>query len=414
MKLTALWVGALSLWTASALAGNQTYFSYAQSSGIPDTPYEHIPNVSSADWRNLPPGRLVEKFAAPETSRVTPMADAYFVRYTTLNVHGELVLASGIALIPHSEFLSVHQKWPLVVYGHMTTGVADACAPSRGNKNSTELRRMQQGDKLATDLISRGVVVARPDYEGLGEDGPHPYLQGDSLAQAMRDMAQAVTGHWPSIGNKWVAAGHSEGGVAALNTGNRKHPKIPGLKLVGIASIAPVSQLDKLIGLVGPMPFKGEGIDVAIALAALAIQGVAITDPDFERLALKEGGLSAKALALWPDLDRLCLEDLSSKNSWGGLSPLQARGPKGPKLLAELQRALSKDDIRLLPMRADVPIRIDAGMTDIVASVASLNDLVKDYRKRGYSVTYRRWLADHSPVADMAAPSIAQWIINRF
>ena len=176
------WVMAL----ASAAAG---FACNASAQSVPDTPQTAVPPVQTSNWQGLEPGVLVETHPAGATSQVDGAAQALFVRYTTRNVQGEPALASGLVLLPQNQ-PHPDGQWPLVVYGHMTTGVADACAPTHGSEDSSELRRMQQGDSLASELLARGVVVARPDYEGLGEAGPHPYLRGDSLARAMRDM------HW--------------------------------------------------------------------------------------------------------------------------------------------------------------------------------------------------------------------------
>ncbi len=372
-----------------------------------------IPPTRARNWQVLPPGKLVETFDAPETSQVEGAGSALFVRYTTVNVQGEPALASGLVLLPEMQ-PHAEGDWPLVVYGHMTTGAADACAPTHGTPESTELRRMQQGDEVARLLLSRGVVVARPDYEGLGEAGPHPYLRGDSLAQAMRDMASAVKDHWRDVGDRWIAAGHSEGGVAALNSGSRLHPQAKDLELAGVVAITPVTQLENLITLAEPLPITGPGIKEAVALAGLALKGVSTVDPEFKRLILEEGGLSERAVSLWPDLERLCLGDLAGDDSWGGLSPQQLKGPRGDEMVAEGTRALQEDDVRVLPMRRDLPIRIDAGILDAVALLPFTEVLVKEYRDRGYDVTFERWPAAHSPTADMAAPAIADWIMEKF
>ncbi|MEC9406117.1 MAG: lipase family protein [Pseudomonadota bacterium] len=382
-------------------------------SSVPDTPQAELPPAPAHGWQHLPAGRIVQVLDAPATSQLAAAGQSLFVRYTTHNVFGDLALASGLVLLPAIPVEPAGQ-WPLVVYGHMTTGAADACAPTRGVPESSELRRMQQGDTLATALLNLGMVVARPDYEGLGEAGPHPYLRGDSLARAMRDMASAVADRWPEVGDYWVAAGHSEGGVAALNSGNRMHPPARGLELIGVVAITPVTQLEVLLTAAGDLPVAAPGVDVAVALAALALKGVAITDPAFEALLLEDGGLSEEAVALWPDIERLCLEDLSHEDSWGGLSPEAVKGPRGDEATAELIRAWQEDDVRLLPMRRNLPIRIDAGLFDAVALMPLTDALVKDYQDRGYDVTYARWPADHSPTADMAAPAIATWIMEQF
>ena len=377
-------------------------------SSVPSTPQATIPPHRGSEWEALPPGVIVDVLDAAETSHVSGAKSAYFVRYTTTNVAGARALASGLVLIPETQPYSSGQ-WPMVLYSHMTTGAADACAPTHGTNESSELRRMQQGDSLARLLLARGVVVARPDYEGMGEEGPHPYLRGEPLARSVRDMAVAVKAHWPEIGNRWISAGHSEGGVSALNTGNRLLPELANLNLIGIAAITPVTQLEYLLTIAEPLP-----VDAAGALAGLALKGIATVDPDFKSLLFKRGGLSPRAIALWPDLERLCLEDLGNSQTWGGMTVNDMKGPNGDQVVAEVRNALQKDDIRHLQMRSEVPIRIDAGISDAVALLPFTEQLVNEYRQRGYDVTYQRWPATHSPTADMAAPAISKWIMERF
>lgn len=356
------------------------------------------------------PGRLLSRRPAGETSRVDGARRALEVRYSTTDRRGRVVPASGLVLLPAQRRADA----PLVVYGHMTTGAADACAPTRGTPDSTELRRMQQGDRVAELLLAGGAVVARPDYEGLGVRGPHPYLRGDSLARAMGDMARAVRRAFPEVGGDWVAAGHSEGGVAALNTGSRTGPAadVPGLR--GVAAITPVTQVDVLATLLGDAPVAAPPVNVVVSLAALILKGQATEDRALRRLLLKQGGLSPEAVALWSDLERLCLEDLGGTDSWGGLSPQEVKGPRGDEALEEMKNGLRADDVRHLRMRLDLPIRIDAGALDSVAPLPLTMQLAEEYRSRGYPVELAVWPAEHSPTADRAAPELAAWILDLF
>ena len=371
--------------------------------------------VDDAAWRRGPgaaqrPGRLLSRRPAGETSRVDGARRALEVRYSTTDRRGRVAQASGLVLLPAQRRADA----PLVVYGHMTTGAADACAPTRGTPDSTELRRMQQGDRVAELLLAGGAVVARPDYEGLGVRGPHPYLRGDSLARAMGDMARAVRRAFPEVGRDWVAAGHSEGGVAALNTGSRTGPAadVPGL--LGVAAITPVTQVDVLATLLGDAPVGAPPVNVVVSLAALILKGQATEDRALRRLLLKQGGLSPEAVALWPDLERLCLEDLGGTDSWGGLSPQEVKGPRGDEALEEMKNGLRADDVRHLRMRLALPIRIDAGALDSVAPLPFTMQLAEEYRSRGYPVELAVWPAEHSPTADQAASELAAWILDLF
>ena len=59
----------------------------------------------------------------------------------------------------------------MIAWAHRTTGVIQACAPSRRAQLIVEIPGL-------ADMLARGYVVAATDYPGLGTPGPHPYLIG--------------------------------------------------------------------------------------------------------------------------------------------------------------------------------------------------------------------------------------------
>jgi pimeloyl-ACP methyl ester carboxylesterase len=322
-----------------------------------------------------------------------------------------VVPATGVVLVPRGP--APKAGWPLVVYGHMTTGIADRCAPSNGVPGHPELRRMQQGDDLTRSLLAAGVAVARPDYEGLGAPGVHPYLRGRSLGRSMVDLVAATRALIP-LNGRWLASGHSEGGVAALNVADRRRSLVPGMTLVGVHAITPVTQMEALVRALRPLPVAVPALTgELVALAALIIRGQAADDPAVGRLAL-DGGLSRKARALWPQLDRLCLAELAAPSSWGGLSPAGLLGPRGNALVRMITAKLAEDDVRRLALRP-IPVRIDEGVVDAVAPVPFTEQLVRTYRRQGLDVTLGRWLAGHSETNSTAysVPAASAWIVAR-
>ena len=95
---------------------------------------------------------------------------------------------TGLLHVPLAE--APEAGWPVVVYGHMTTGASQAAAPSLAAPGHVEWRRISQGVALCARLLKRGIAVLRPDYEGIGggPDDPaqtHPYLIAPSLAESM-------------------------------------------------------------------------------------------------------------------------------------------------------------------------------------------------------------------------------------
>ncbi len=369
-------------------------------------------NAAPAPGRS---GRVIGTSTAPPASRLAPSGRTFVLRYTTRTVRGRIAPATGLVLIPRGH--RPRGGWPVVVYGHMTTGAADRCAPTRGTVNDPEKQKMQQGDDTTRALLRAGVMVLRPDYEGLGVPGPHPYLYGPSLAQSMVDMLAALHQWRPRLtGTRWVVSGHSEGAVAALWTAARNRRLVPGMRLTGVSAFTPVTRMETLVSLLRGVPVTGGPIGELVGLAALMLKGIAATDPAFEQHLLN-GGLSAKARSLWPQLEQRCLAGLSLPDSWGGLAPSQVAGPgeAGAQTIDRLVSWLAKYDVRTLKLRPGLPVRIDLGLLDTVAPFPFTEDLAQVYRRQGNPVTVGRWLANHSPTDSdaFATPAAVAWMLAR-
>ena len=342
----------------------------------------------------------------PDAGRVTT------VIYRSTNVNGKRVAMSGTVLLPHGK--APRGGWPLVTWGHMTTGAADVCAVSSARSDASELDHMTQGDAVVSRLLRAGVAVAKPDYEGVGTAGPHPYLIGDSLATSTIDLAAAARRLNEQIGSKWVAAGQSEGGVAALFVAEKGRRLPSGLKLVGVSAFVPPTRMDTLIQLFQPIPLAlgAETTGQLVALSGLIMKGAATVDPVLAAH-LPRGGLSDRAWALWPHLEDRCFNDLTSTKSWGGLAPSQVAGRQSTDVMKRLMAVVRDNDVRNLNLRS-VPVRIDIGILDVVVPIALSEGLLSTYRSRGVNLTTGRWLAGHSQVTDegQSAAAASQWIIS--
>ena len=98
-------------------------------------------------------------------------------------------------------------------------------------------------------------AVVATDYAGLGTPGPHPYLVGDGSAYSVLDSIRAAREFGRGgIGNRYVVWGESQGGHAALWTGQYAANYAPELQLVGVAAAAPPTDLkENLTGGANPL-----------------------------------------------------------------------------------------------------------------------------------------------------------------
>jgi hypothetical protein len=115
--------------------------------------------------------------------------------YLSESVEGEPIAVTGLVAVPEGPAPADGRK--LLGVGHGTTGIADACAPSRFSSQLASLdRRLGAPDlvELLGDFAGAGYVVAMTDYEGLGTPGVHPYLVGESEGRSLVDQGESHVG----------------------------------------------------------------------------------------------------------------------------------------------------------------------------------------------------------------------------
>ena len=160
--------------------------------------------------------------------------------YRMLGINGSEVQATSLLFTPKTT--PPITGWPIVVWAHGTTGVADKCAPSKTALNL-------HVEDMINKLLAAGYVVVAPDYEGLGEPSSnesHPFLNLQSAAFSITDAVVAARNY---LGNQaakqWMAVGHSQGGHAAL--GAAQYASRAQLDYKGTIAIAPASNLAAIL-----------------------------------------------------------------------------------------------------------------------------------------------------------------------
>ena len=164
-------------------------------------------------------------------------AEVYRILYISQAPEGSPVAVSGRIAVPVGQ--PVEGGYPIIDFGHGTTGTADTCAPSRLNRDTADL----------LFWVANGFEVTATDYPGLGTPGPHPYLVGDAEGYSMLDAARAALRFCddaydvtPPAEDRIFFQGHSQGGQAALFAHEFWSSYAPELNVLGTVALAPGSE----------------------------------------------------------------------------------------------------------------------------------------------------------------------------
>jgi acetyl esterase/lipase len=177
------------------------------------------------------PGQLI--VAEPVVDTPAGM-QAWRVRYWTQTARGKAIAATGMVVAPREAVPRNARN--VLAWTHGTWGVATRCAPSTSANFWSVTPALQ--------AVSRGYTVVAPDYPGLGSPGVHPFLAGNDTARSVLDSVRAahdIPG--AAAGNRFAVWGESQGGHAALWTGQLARSYAPDLRLVGVAAAAPPTDL---------------------------------------------------------------------------------------------------------------------------------------------------------------------------
>jgi alpha-beta hydrolase superfamily lysophospholipase len=233
-----------ALWAAALFAGATAFAqSQAPAPAKPSHAPHTLPLTKFYDTPNpLPigkPGELIRSEPFGEYDLPYEIS-AVRILYHSRSPSGEDVAVSGVVLVPDGA--PPAGGWPVIAWAHDFIGSARQCAPS--------LRRNLKQGPLLSMYVGVGYAVVASDYAGLGTSSSNAALDMRSNALDVIYSIPAARAALPQLGTKWVAAGYSHGGLAA----------------VGVAE-------------------TGSEVDDPSYLGAIAISGVAGAQEIFERLA---------------------------------------------------------------------------------------------------------------------------------
>jgi uncharacterized membrane protein HdeD (DUF308 family)/pimeloyl-ACP methyl ester carboxylesterase len=326
-----------------------------------------------------------------------PQATTYRVLYTSTGYDGTPTAVSGLVVVPDGPPPAGGRK--IVAFAHGTVGVAINCAPSL--LASAAAAPVFEGLDL---FLAAGYAVAATDYQGLGTPGPHPYLVGAVEARNTLDIVRAAH-RLPEAhaGTTFAVTGHSQGGHAALFTGQTAAAYAPDLRLVGVAAGAPVPDLVDLF----PVNMNTTVGKVLIAMALKSWSGV-YHDAELAQIVTP---------AARPSIDKIagfCLFKQQILATVPSALLLGLTFITNPPWTTEPWKTIAETNT---PggARTGVPILITQGEADPIVAPAATAKLASKLCAGGEQVHLRTYPGvAHLDAGFHAAPDIATWIADRF
>ena len=346
-----------------------------------------------------PHGTLIWQRPAGGLVPLTSAAHTKLVLYTPRTPQGNVDAVSGSVSVPKGK--PPKGGWPVITYAHGTTGTADICAPSRVHNGAPAESLITYVDPQLNDWINAGYAVVRTDYPGLGTPGPHPYLIGKSEGRSVLDIVRAAREVFPGIGQRFMIAGHSQGGQAALFAAGEAASWTPNLKLKGTVSYAPASHLltqaKALPALTTPSPLT--------ALATMIVQGTTTASPKVDPNKV----LSPQVLRFYPLLDQTCLPQVAQPRRLGGIAPADMLRPEANK--NPLYRVLDGENP---DVTTAAPVFLAQGTADTTVFPQFTTQLSNELKALGDQVRYQQFHGvDHGAVVSAAEPDVLPWFEKR-
>ncbi|NCI77277.1 alpha/beta hydrolase [Acinetobacter kanungonis] len=331
--------------------------------------------------------------------------------YKMLGMNNTEVQATALVFTPKTA--PPAKGWPIVVWAHGTTGVADICAPSRSQLN-TYIQAMIEG------LLAAGYVVVAPDYEGLGEpanDELHPFLNVKSEAFSITDAVVAARNYLGNkVSNRWMTVGHSQGGHAAL--GAAQYQSRAQLDYKGTVAVAPASNLELILtageSLAAQQTDLTEKITTLASLdtfTALITAGLRNPNPTLQYSQVFKSPTDQIA----DNAETDCYTSLGQEFGLGMQAYAQThagdisnypRTQSGFMNLSPVRKFLDTDS-QPLQVKIDTPIIIYQGAMDTTVPKAATDTLLSGEAAKNSQITYRTnttW--DHGTAYVLNIPNI--------
>lgn len=314
---------------------------------------------------------------------VTGSGPALSIKYLSTNgVSGVgLVPVTGVVIYPAGP--APQGGWPVVAWAHGTVGVANSCAPSLNPRSARD-------QTYLSEWLRRGFAIVATDYQGLGSDGTHPYLNARTEAYSVLDGVKAALAGLPDLSNNIMIVGQSQGAGAAFASAAYAPAYAPALHVRGVVATGiPYMSPEVIKAVLHAKPQNSaSGIDPVVAYALLIGASEAGLNPAFN----PEQAFTPRAMPAFHAASEICARPLMERIKTEGLTRANAFEPTLPQALAPAFKGMLFPTLKL-----DVPLFVGIGMTDRDVAPQGQLMLVKDACKAGTVVQAHLYKGqDHS------------------
>lgn len=352
--------------------------------------------VRSADLSGSGPGGLVSATTMPalmaKADAVHLQAARVLYRSTTGD-SGAATMVSGSVFVPLGA--PPPEGWPVVAFGHGTTGIDEPCAPSVSDSLGGMLG-------VVAGLTGNGFAVAMPDYEGLGAPGVHPYTDARTAGLNMIDAVRALRFTFKNVSTRWAALGHSQGGGAAWAADEQARDYAPELNLVGAVALAPAADVAKFVA----KAQAGTLTSDQLLAFVLIIEAAGRRDPELNRDDYRHGS----AAQSW-DVLSACAPPLVDRR------PFAAEALRAPDLTPNSPAAASRLSQLLerwaLPQKQlSAPMYVVYGSADTLIDAQWTSDAIARACSLGGTIAWE--LQPGKGHGDIDFGQALSWIVDRF
>jgi pimeloyl-ACP methyl ester carboxylesterase len=346
-------------------------------------------------------GSVIWSRALEGTMALPSAARNLLVLYRSTGDLGQPVAVSGTIAIPQGD--PPAGGWPVITWTHGTTGLNPVCAPSRDTDGGPEHDYIATIRTLLDRFVKKGYVIVASDYQGLGVEDLHPFLQGVPTGRNALDIISAARALEPRIGKRYAVMGHSQGGQVDLFAAAQARRYLSGYQLVGNVAFAPGSHIAGRLATV----MKSDKVELSLPYVLYTLQSYAMTDRSIDLRQI----LAPRAISHLPDLHIRCMTHALTNGYWASaISKDQfLRKPKTASFL----KATSRNEPGRLRIAA--PTLVLQGTVDVTVFPEATDAMTRQLCARGNVIAYKPVAgADHNGSMKLGGEEAEAWMDGRF